>query len=142
MGNDNPLASVVGEIIPRREFYDYTAKYLAEPGSEEESELVIPADLNPAIAEEIRGLALATYRAIDCAGLARVDFLLDKNDGGLYVNELNTIPGFTRISMYPKLWEASGISYPELIDRLIEYAIERYEVKASLQTSHQVENDG
>ena len=133
LGNDAPQASIIGEVRPRRDFYDYVAKYLAEPGSAEESELIIPADLTPAQAAEVTELALQAYRAIDCAGLGRVDLLLDKADGALYLNEINTIPGFTRISMYPKLWEASGLSYPELLDRLIELALERHETKMKLR---------
>jgi D-alanine-D-alanine ligase len=120
LGNDRPLASVPGEIIPSQEFYDYRAKYL-----DGASQLLIPAPLPEVTAAEARRLAVAAFRAIDCAGMARVDFLLERPTGQLYVNELNTIPGFTQISMYPKLWEATGISYPELIDRLIELALER-----------------
>lgn len=129
LGNDDPVASVVGEIRPRREFYDYTAKYLAAPDSDEYSELIIPAELEGETAVAIRQLAIRAYRAIDCAGMGRVDLLMDKESGALYINEINTIPGFTRISMYPKLWEASGLPYPKLLDRLIELAIERHEEK-------------
>jgi D-alanine-D-alanine ligase len=118
LGNDAE-ASVIGEVRPRRDFYDYVAKYLADPGSDEESELIIPAELTPAQAAQVTELALRAYQAIDCGGLGRVDLLLDKESGALYINEINTIPGFTRISMYPKLWEASGLSYPELLDRLV-----------------------
>lgn len=135
LGNHDPIASVVGEIRPRREFYDYVAKYLAEPGSEDDSELIIPADLPDKMATAVRELAVRAYRAIDCAGLARVDLLLDTDSNQLYLNEVNTIPGFTRISMYPKLWAASGLSYSELLDRLIELAIERHAEKGRLQTS-------
>jgi len=135
LGNDEPIASVVGEVIPRREFYDYVAKYLIEPGSGDESELIIPANLPAEITEKVRNLANRAFRAIDCAGMARADFLLDRDSGQLYMNELNTIPGFTRISMYPKLWEATGVSYPELLDRLIGLALERYETKTSLLTT-------
>jgi len=135
LGNDEPLASVVGEVRPRREFYDYVAKYLLEPGSEEESELLIPAPIEPALANMVRALAVRAYRAIDCAGLGRVDLLLDDATGDLYLNEINTIPGFTSISMYPKLWEASGLSYDKLLDRLIELALERHAEKADLETS-------
>lgn len=133
LGNDEPVASVVGEIRPRRDFYDYIAKYV-----DDDSELIIPAPLLPDVAAEVRGLAVRAYSAIDCAGLGRVDLLMDKQDGRLYLNEINTIPGFTRISMYPKLWEASGISYPELLDRLIGLAMERHRVKAALKTSFDV----
>lgn len=122
LGNDEPEASLVGEIIPCKEFYDYEAKYLLEG-----SEIVIPADIPVAMAEQLQKFAVSAFKAVDCAGLARVDFLMDKNSKQIYVNEINTIPGFTPISMYPKLWEATGISYSELIDRLIQLAIGRYE---------------
>jgi D-alanine-D-alanine ligase len=135
LGNDDPIASVVGEIRPRREFYDYVAKYLAAPDSDDYSELLIPAELDEATAVAIRQLALRAYRAIDCAGMGRVDLLLDTDTGALYINEINTIPGFTRISMYPKLWAASGLSYPALLDRLIELALERHEEKARTRTT-------
>ena len=125
LGNDDPVASVAGEIVPRgHAFYDYDAKYLDEQGAE----LIIPAELPPATLEEIQRLAVAGFRAIDGAGMARVDFFLTPH-GRLYLNEVNTIPGFTSISMYPKLWQASGVSYPELIDRLIELAVERHEAE-------------
>jgi D-alanine-D-alanine ligase len=121
LGNDEPKASVVGEIVPGKEFYDYEAKYLSK-GSEE----VIPAKLTKKQSQQVREMALAAFRACDCAGLARVDFLLeDGKSGKLYINEINTMPGFTSISMYPKLWEASGVKYPELITRLVELALER-----------------
>ena len=135
MGNDDPIASVVGEIRPRRDFYDYVAKYLAEPGSEEDSELIIPAKLSPEVSDQIRSLAIKAYKAIDCAGLGRVDLLMDKNSGTLYLNEINTIPGFTTISMYPKLWEATGVSYSELLNHLIGYALERFDEKDGLKTT-------
>ncbi len=125
LGNDDPICSVVGEIHPGNEFYDYEAKYLAEPGSAAESGLSIPADLPPAIAEHTQAMALQAYKAIDCAGLGRVDLMMDRKNGRLYINEINSIPGFTRISMYPKLWEATGLPYPELLDRLIELGMER-----------------
>lgn len=133
LGNEDPIASVVGEIRPRRAFYDYVAKYLAAPGSEDDSELIIPAELPADKVKEIQDLAIHAYRAIDCAGLGRVDLLMEKATQVLYVNEVNTIPGFTQISMYPKLWEATGISYSELLDRLIALAIERHEEKEGLQ---------
>lgn len=138
LGNDKPQASVVGEVRPRRDFYDYVAKYVASPGSEEESELIIPADIPDAVAEQVREVAVQAFQASDCAGMARVDFLLDPSSSQLYLNEINTIPGFTTISMYPKLWEASGLSYPELLDRLIELALERHEEKQSFRTSFEV----
>ncbi|MGD8855904.1 MAG: D-alanine--D-alanine ligase family protein [Chloroflexota bacterium] len=134
LGNDQPVASVVGEIKPRRTFYDYVAKYVSD-----DSELMIPAEISPELSSNIRDIAIRAFRAIDCAGLARADFLLDKDDGSLYINELNTIPGFTRISMYPKLWEASGLSYSQLLDRLVELALERSAEKAKLLTTYQVD---
>ena len=129
LGNDDPMASVPGEIIPCHEFYDYAAKYL-----DEGSELVIPARVPPAVAEEVRRIAVAAFRAIDCAGMARVDFFLERDTDRLYLNELNTIPGFTPISMYPKLWEASGVGYRELLDRLITLALERHREKERCDT--------
>lgn len=135
LGNDEPRASVVGEVRPRREFYDYVAKYLAEPGSEDESELIIPANLTPELAEAVRDLAVRAYKAIDCAGLGRVDLLLDDRAGQIYLNEINTIPGFTTISMYPKLWAATGLSYSELLDTLINLALERHREKGELETT-------
>ena len=139
LGNDEPIASVPGEIVPSREFYSYAAKYLDQ--GEDASALLIPAPLSPELTQRVRELAVQAYRAIDCAGMARVDFLLSGETGPLYVNEINTIPGFTAISMYPKLWEASGIPYSELLDRLIELALERYDDKARNETSYQVEQE-
>ena len=133
LGNDEPMVSVPGEIVPCNEFYDYAAKYL-----DGESELLIPAPIPSGTAETILALAVEAYRAIDCAGMARVDFLLDRETGSAYLNEVNTLPGFTPISMYPKLWEASGISYPELIDRLIQLALERHKDKRRSLTEYQV----
>ena len=132
LGNDDPQTSVPGEVIPSREFYDYEAKYL-----DEGSRTVIPADLPPAVADEIRRLSVAAFQAIDCAGMARVDFLLARDTGAIVLNEINTIPGFTTISMYSKMWEASGVSYPVLVDRLIELALERHAAKQHLRTSLQ-----
>ena len=125
LGNDDPQASVVGEIIPGKEFYDYEAKYLSEG-----SVPVIPAKLTRAEAKQIREMAVAAFRPATCAGLARVDFLMEP-DGKrrIYLNEVNTLPGFTQISMYPKLWEATGIPYSDLITRLIELALERHQEK-------------
>ena len=120
LGNDNPLASVPGEVLPSREFYSYESKYV-----DGTSGLLIPAPLPEETAGKIRQMAVRAYQAIDCAGMARVDFFLEKNTGEIYLNELNSIPGFTSISMYPKLWEASGLSYTGLVDRLIELALER-----------------
>jgi len=121
LGNDDPEASVVGEIIPCNEFYDYEAKYILDG-----SRTIIPADVPEEVSEEVRRMAVMAFKAVDCAGMGRVDFLLERGTDRIFVNEINTIPGFTPISMYPKLWEASGISYAELIDRLIELALERY----------------
>ncbi|MFQ5577820.1 MAG: D-alanine--D-alanine ligase family protein, partial [Anaerolineae bacterium] len=121
LGNDDPIASTPGEIIPSREFYSYAAKYI-----DDASRLIIPAPLTPAQTKAAQRIAVQAFKVLDGAGLARVDFLLDKATGRLYLNEVNTMPGFTAISMYPKLWAASGISYPELIDRLIELALERH----------------
>ncbi|MBU0705441.1 MAG: D-alanine--D-alanine ligase [Chloroflexi bacterium] len=135
LGNDDPIASVPGEIIPSREFYSYESKYIDD--GDQASKLLIPAPISPEMTERVRDLAVRAYKAIDCAGMARADFLLSGETGELYVNELNTIPGFTSISMYPKLWEASGISYPELVDRLIELAIERYRDQARSETWYQ-----
>jgi D-alanine-D-alanine ligase len=133
LGNDDPIASIPGEIIPSREFYSYAAKYI-----DDASELLIPAPISAAKTEEVRGMAIEAYKAIDCAGMARVDFLMDKTTDEIWLNELNTIPGFTPISMYPKLWEATGISYTELIDRLIQLALERREDKGRSTTSFDV----
>jgi D-alanine-D-alanine ligase len=124
LGNEDPSASVPGEVVPSREFYSYAAKYLDT--GEDASQLLIPAPLDAATTREVRALAVAAYRAIDGAGMARVDFLLSDATGDLYVNEINTIPGFTAISMYPKLWEASGIPYARLLDWLIDLALERH----------------
>jgi D-alanine-D-alanine ligase len=125
LGNDDPVASVAGEIVPKgHEFYDYEAKYLDEDGAQ----LLIPADIPPETLEEAQRMAVAAFRAIDAAGMARVDLFLVP-PGRLVVNEINTIPGFTTISMYPKLWEASGLPYRELVDRLIELALERHELE-------------
>lgn len=120
LGNEEPVASIPGEIIPSADFYTYDAKY-----HDERSQLLIPAPLPFEISERIRKLAIRAYRAIDCAGMARVDFLLEKDNGEIFLSELNTIPGFTKISMYPKLWEASGLPYAELVDKLVELALER-----------------
>ncbi|MDR3678279.1 MAG: D-alanine--D-alanine ligase [Acidobacteriota bacterium] len=125
LGNDQPQASVPGEVVPVNEFYDYEAKYIKEG-----SELVIPAKLTARQTKQVREVAIRAFRAVDCAGMGRVDFLLDRKTGKVFLNEINTIPGFTSISMYPKLWEASGVSYPELLDRLIELALERHKEKA------------
>lgn len=131
LGNDEPIASVPGEVIPKKEFYDYEAKYF-----DDQTELVIPADIPPETAALVRQMAIRSFKAVDCAGLARVDFFLTRDTHKLYVNEINTIPGFTKTSMYPRLWQASGISYSELIDRLLELAIERHRDKNRSRTSY------
>jgi len=131
LGNDDPIASVPGEIVPCNEFYDYAAKYL-----DGESQLLIPAPLDAETSERIRRLAVEAYLAIDCAGMARADFLLDRRTGQVYINEVNTLPGFTPISMYPKLWEASGLAYGDLLDRLIALALERHADKSRSATSY------
>jgi D-alanine-D-alanine ligase len=135
LGNDKPEASVVGEVVPIKEFYDYEAKYLSEG-----SDLIIPAKLTRQLTKQVQQMAIAAFQACDCSGLARVDFLLEPETksgkaGRIYLNEINTLPGFTSISMYPKLWAASGVSYTELIDRLIQLAIERREEKDRTQYS-------
>ncbi len=124
LGNDEPKASVAGEVVPGKEFYDYAAKYL-----DEGSELHIPAKITKAQQKKVQELAVRAFQAVDCAGLARVDFLMEPKSGEIYVNEINTMPGFTSISMYPKLWAASGIPYPELIGRLIQLGLERHAEK-------------
>jgi D-alanine-D-alanine ligase len=133
LGNDEPMASVPGEIVPKKEFYDYNAKYI-----DGDSELRIPAPLDEATTKRAQQIAVATFKAIDACGMARVDFLMDRKTNELFVSEINTIPGFTEISMYPKLWEASGMSYSELIDRLIELAIERQTEKDATQRVYEV----
>ena len=130
LGNDTPEVSVPGEIVPSREFYDFDAKYL-----DNDSRLIIPAELAADVVSEVQRLAIDVFRAVDCAGMARVDFLMDGRTGRLYVNEINTIPGFTTISMYSKMWAASGVSYPELLDRLITLARQRHSDKQQLRTS-------
>jgi len=130
LGNDEPQASSPGEVIPAREFYDYEAKYL-----DEGSRTVIPAELTPDQIAEVQRLAVAAFLAVDAAGMSRVDFLLSRRTGTIYLNEINTIPGFTTISMYAKMWEASGVSYPALVDRLIKLALERHADKQRLRTS-------
>jgi D-alanine-D-alanine ligase len=130
LGNDEPAASVPGEIVPGKEFYDYTAKYL-----DEGSQLIIPARLTKAETKTVQELAVRAFQAVDCSGLARVDFLMDPKTHKIYLNEINTMPGFTSISMYPKLWAASGLAYADLIDRLIQLGIERHEDKKKNQYS-------
>ncbi len=133
LGNDDPKASVPGEIVPMAEFYDYSAKYL-----DEGSQLIIPAKLSRAQAKQVQQMAIDAFRAVDCSGLARVDFLLDAKSNKLFLNEVNTMPGFTAISMYPKLWKASGLEYTDLISQLIELALARNEEKKRTQFSRTV----
>ena len=130
LGNDDPIASIPGEIVPVKEFYDYNAKYL-----DEGSELIIPAKLGKAETKKIQELAVRSFQAVDCSGLARVDFLMDPTTRKIYLNEINTMPGFTAISMYPKLWAASGLEYSELIDKLIQFGLERHADKKRNQYS-------
>jgi len=133
LGNQDPKASIPGEIVPHREFYDYTAKYL-----EDGTQLLIPAKLKSGQVKTIQSLAVAAFRALELSGMARVDFFLEKRAAGkLFLNEVNTIPGFTSISMYPKLWEASGIPFRQLIDRLIALALEQHTEKA--RTKYEIE---
>ncbi|MGA8151572.1 MAG: D-alanine--D-alanine ligase [Terriglobales bacterium] len=130
LGNDRPEASLPGEIVPSKEFYDYDAKYL-----DEGSQLIIPAKLSKAETKTVQQLAVGAFKAVDCSGLARVDFLMDPKTRKIYLNEINTMPGFTVISMYPKLWAASGLSYPALIEKLIQLGLERHEDKKKNQYS-------
>ena len=134
LGNHDPQPSIVGEIIPRHEFYSYEAKYIDAEGAD----LKIPADkLSQEVADRVRNLAVEAFRALECAGLARVDFFLDQKTNKIYLNEVNTIPGFTSISMYPKLWEATGVPYAKLLDRLIELALERHGERNALKTTYE-----
>ena len=121
MGNDEPIAAVPCEILPSREFYDYEDKYLLS-----QAKTVVPAELSVTQTREIQNLAMAAYKAVECEGMARVDFLMEQATGNVFINEINTVPGFTSISMFPKMWEAAGIPYPKLIDRLIELALQRH----------------
>jgi D-alanine-D-alanine ligase len=130
LGNDYPVASLPGEVVPGKEFYDYTAKYL-----DEGSELIIPAKLSKAETKDVQRLAVAAFKAVDCSGLARVDFLMEPRTRKVYLNEINTMPGFTSISMYPKMWAATGVSYSDLIGRLIQLGLERHEDKKKNQYS-------
>ena len=132
LGNDAPEASVPGEIVPDREFYDYDSKYAADS----RTELLIPAPVDPSTAAEVRRIGIAAFQAVDAAGYARVDLFLDRETGRLVLNEINTIPGFTSISMYPKLWEASGLVYPDLLARLVSLGMERHAERARLRTDY------
>jgi D-alanine-D-alanine ligase len=130
LGNENPCASLPCEVLPSRDFYDYEDKYLLN-----KAETVVPANLPAELTAEIRRLAVACYQAVECEGMSRVDFLLESATGRLYINEINTIPGFTSISMYPKMWEATGVPYPDLIDRLIALAMERDKARKATKYS-------
>lgn len=130
LGNDEPVASQLGEIIPKREFYDYKAKY-----EDAATDLIIPAEIDQILAEKMRTYAAETFKALSCSGMGRVDFLMDGTSGEIFISEINTIPGFTTISMYPKLWEASGVKYPELTKRVIELAFEKFEKDKKLKRS-------
>ena len=136
LGNDEPIASIPGEIVPSNEFYDYDAKYV-----DGKSTAVIPARLPKSVIKKIQFYSRESFRVLNCSGMGRVDFLVRKKSNAIYLNELNTIPGFTSISMYPKLWQASGISYPDLLDRLIQLALERHESRRHLKTRFQPKAD-
>jgi D-alanine-D-alanine ligase len=136
LGNEDPQVSVPGEIVPHREFYDYVAKYL-----EEGTRLLIPAKLKSAQAKRIQQLAADAFRTLELCGMARVDFFLEKGSGKIFLNEVNTIPGFTSISMYPKLWEASGIPFCDLIDKLIELAMEHHGKKGRTKYTIELPED-
>jgi len=131
LGNEDPIASVPGEVIPSNEFYDYDAKYV-----DGKSTSVIPAKLPRSVARKVQQHAMEGFKVLNCSGMARVDFLVTRGRNRIYLNELNTIPGFTSISMYPKLWQASGLSYPELLDRLIQLALERHRARVNLKTTY------
>jgi D-alanine-D-alanine ligase len=134
IGSEPPEASVPGEILPRREFYDYESKYV-----DEDTDLQVPASLSESESSELRRMALEAFRLLEGEGLARVDFLVDRNDGSPYLSELNSLPGFTDVSMFPRLWEATGVPYPALLDRLIELALERHERKSRLERTYRRE---
>ncbi|MEK6565967.1 MAG: D-alanine--D-alanine ligase family protein, partial [Bacteroidota bacterium] len=136
LGNDDPVASVPGEVIPSNEFYDYDAKYV-----DGKSTAVIPAKLPKPVTKWVQQLAAQSFKVLDCSGMARVDFLVTKKTNKVYLNEINTIPGFTSISMYPKLWQASGVSYAKLLDRLIQLAVERHKAKQNLKTTFEPKKD-
>ena len=133
LGNDEPIAAIPGEVVPKREFYDYAAKYADDAGTE----LRIPANLSPEQTRVVQGIAIRAFRAVDGSGLARVDFFLERGTSRVLLNEINTIPGFTSVSMYPRMWEKTGLTYPALIDRLIQLALERYADKKKSKTSCQ-----
>ena len=131
LGNDDPLASLPGEIVPNHEFYSYEAKYIDADGAS----LFIPARIDDDITAEIQEYAVNAYKILNCSGMARVDFFLDRNCGDIYFNEINTLPGFTSISMYPKLWQATGLEYKELLNRLIELAFDKFNRKKRIRTT-------
>jgi D-alanine-D-alanine ligase len=131
LGNDEPQVSVVGEVRPAGEFYDYDSKYI-----DKETQLIVPTDLPEEVSGKVQQIALLAFKAVDAAGMARVDFFVSKKENKIYLSEINTIPGFTSVSMYPRLWEASGVSYPELIDRLIQLALERHQDKKQNKISY------
>ena len=131
LGNDEPQVSVVGEVKPAGEFYDYDSKYI-----DKETQLIVPADLPDGVSRKVQEIALRAFKAVDAAGMARIDFFVSKKENKIYLSEINTIPGFTSVSMYPRLWEASGIPYPDLIDRLIQLALERYQDKNQNKISY------
>jgi D-alanine-D-alanine ligase len=131
LGDERPEASVPGEIVPKREFYDYESKYV-----DEDTELLVPAPVTEEQAQRMRELAIRAFRALEGAGLARVDFFLDRESGEIFLNEVNSLPGFTEVSMYPRLWAASGVPYPALLDRLIELAVERQRRKSALERTY------
>ena len=133
LGNDDPIAAMPGEVVPQREFYDYAAKYADDAGTK----LKVPADLSPELTRSVQDLAVRAFKAIDGSGLARVDFFLERDTNRILVNEINTIPGFTAVSMYPMMWEKTGLTYPALIDRLIQLALERYADKKKSKTSYE-----
>jgi D-alanine-D-alanine ligase len=130
LGNDKPIAAIPCEVIPSRDFYDYDDKYILNT-----ARTILPANITSEQSDEIRRLAVAAYQAVECEGMARVDFLLETSSGKIYINEINTIPGFTSISMYPKMWEAAGVPFAELLDRLIELALERHRSRQATRYS-------
>ena len=136
LGNDDPVASIPGEIIPSNEFYDYDAKYV-----DGKSRAEIPAKLPRLIVKKIRSYAVEAFRVLECAGMARADFLVTRRSNRIFLNEINTLPGFTSISMYPKLWQASGLEYPRLLDKLIELALERHAARTRLKTTYRPKNE-
>ena len=131
LGNDAPEASVPGEIVPKTEWYDYASKYV-----DEATELIVPADLPADLSDRLRAMAIEAFQVLEGAGLARVDFFVDRENEQIYLNEVNSLPGFTEVSMYPRLWQASGVSFPALLDRLIELAIERGRLRQAFERTY------